>query len=25
VRLRDLVRAEVLKHCGEPDLAAENL
>lgn len=25
VRLRDRVRAEVLKHCGEPDLAAESL
>jgi 1-acyl-sn-glycerol-3-phosphate acyltransferase len=24
VRLRDRVRAEVLKHCGEPDLDAEN-
>jgi hypothetical protein len=22
VRLRDQVRAEILKHCGEPDLAA---
>jgi 1-acyl-sn-glycerol-3-phosphate acyltransferase len=25
VRLRDRVRAEVLKHCGEPDLAADSL
>ena len=24
VRLRDRVRAEVLKHCGEPDLAADS-
>jgi hypothetical protein len=22
VKLRDVVRAEILKHCGEPDLAA---
>jgi hypothetical protein len=22
LRLRDRVRAEILKHCGEPDLAA---